>query len=354
MKTQLKLTIFSLILSVICFPVQARKQQVTIVGSSTVFPFSTKTAEKIGRTPGIKTPIVESTGSGGGMKLFCSGIGSHTPDITNASRRIKLKELQRCQRNKVDVIEAMIGYDGIVLAHSKIQESINLSFLQIYLATAAKVPSQRCTAEDCRMIKNPYKKWSDIDPKLPNIKIEILGPPPTSGTRDAFQELAMVKGANHFPYLEALKTKDKKLWKKLTQTVRRDGYWVNSGENDNLLVKKLYVNPNAFGVFGFSFLEQNSDYIQGVPVNGIMPIFRNIVSGKYGISRSLFIYIKNAHLDWVPDIKKYLQELTSENAMSEDGYLVDKGLVPLPYKKRVSTRNKIRQRTLLTTKDLYK
>ena len=252
------------------------------------------------------------------------------------------------------MIEVKIGYDGIVLANSKTEKPMNLTFRQIYLATAAEVPGENCTTENCVMVKNPYKKWRDIDSTLPNRKIEILGPPPTSGTRDAFQELAMVKGAKTFPYLKALKVKDKKTWKKLTQTIRKDGYWINSGENDNLLVKKLSVRPKAFGVFGFSFLEQNSDSLQGVIVENKKPLFHNIVSGQYGISRSLFVYVKNAHLDFIPNMNKYLQALVSEKAISEDGYLVDKGLVPQPYKKRVVARKAIKKRQLLTIQDLYK
>ncbi|MGC6472869.1 MAG: PstS family phosphate ABC transporter substrate-binding protein [Parvibaculales bacterium] len=306
------------------------RDQISIVGSSTVFPFATAVAEQFGRTSSFKTPIIESTGSGGGMKLFCAGIGLEHPDITNASRRIKSKEYKKCTDNGIDMTEIVIGYDGIVIANAKSQDTLKLTLEQVYLATAAQVPDKGCTKFNCAMVKNPYKNWSDIDPSLPNYKIEILGPPPTSGTRDAFQELAMSRGSKAYDYLNALKKKDKKAWKKLTRTVREDGAWIDAGENDNLMVNKLVANPNAFGVFGFSFLDQNSDKIHGATVNDVRPTFENIAGGKYKISRSLYFYVKHAHVGTVPGIKAFLKEFTSEDAFGEEGYLIDKGLIPLP------------------------
>ena len=319
---------------------QAR-DQIEIVGSSTVFPFATAVAEQFGRTSKFKTPVIESTGSGGGMKLFCAGIGLEHPDITNASRRIKSKEFTKCQANGIDLTEVVIGFDGIVLANAKGAPQLNLTRKQIYLATAKMVPdpNKPCQSNWCEPVKNPYMKWSDIDASLPNAKIEILGPPPTSGTRDAFQELAMSKGANKFPHMKKLKKADKKMWKKLTRTVREDGAWIDAGENDNLMVSKLSANPKAVGVFGYSFLDQNSDKIKGAVVEGIDPTFENIAEGKYGISRSLFFYIKHAHVGTVPGILEYVAEFTSEKAFGEDGYLLDKGLIPMPVKERQKYRN---------------
>ena len=317
------------------------RDQIEIVGSSTVFPFATSVAEQFGRSTSFKTPVVESTGSGGGLKLFCAGIGLEHPDITNASRRIKDKEFKKCQANGIDLTEIVVGFDGIVLANAKGAPQLKLTRKQIYLATAKVVPdpSRPCQSTWCEPIANPYKKWSDIDPSLPNAKIEILGPPPTSGTRDAFQELAMSKGANKFPHMKKLKKADKKLWKKLTRTVREDGAWIDAGENDNLMVSKLAANPKAVGVFGYSFLDQNADQIKDAIVEGVKPTVDNIAGGDYGISRSLYFYIKHAHVGTVPGILEYVKEFTSEKAFGEDGYLLDKGLIPLPTSDRKKYRN---------------
>ena len=316
------------------------RDQIEVVGSSTVFPFATSVAEQFGRTSKFKTPVVESTGSGGGLKLFCAGIGLEHPDVTNASRRIKEKEFKKCQANGIDLTEIVIGFDGIVLANAKNAPQLKLTRQQIYLATAKVVPdpNKKCQSNWCEPIANPYKKWSDIDASLPDAKIEILGPPPTSGTRDAFQELAMSKGANKFDHMKNLKKSDKALWKKLTRTVREDGAWIDAGENDNLMVSKLNANPKAVGVFGFSFLDQNSDKIKGAVVEGIEPTFDNIAGGDYGISRSLYFYIKHAHVGTVPGILEYVKEFTSEKAFGEDGYLLDKGLIPLPASERKKYR----------------
>ena len=334
-----KLAMTALIGAAMASGVQAR-DQIEIVGSSTVFPFATAVAEQFGRTSKFKTPVIESTGSGGGMKLFCAGIGLEHPDVTNASRRIKEKEFKKCQANGIDLTEIVIGFDGIVLANAKGAPQLELTRQQIYLATAKMVPDPNspCQSNWCEPVKNPYQKWSDIDASLPDTKIEILGPPPTSGTRDAFQELAMSKGANAFPHMKKLKKSDKKMWKKLTRTVREDGAWIDAGENDNLMVSKLAANPKAVGVFGYSFLDQNSDKIRGAIVEGIQPTFENIAGGKYRISRSLYFYIKHAHVGTVPGILEYVAEFTSEKAFGEDGYLLDKGLIPMPSSERQKYR----------------
>ena len=306
------------------------EEQIRIVGSSTVFPFSTAVAEEFGRTTKYKTPIVESTGSGGGMKLFCTGLGPAHPDITNASRRIKDKEYQNCTKAGIKIVEMKVGYDGIVLANSKKGNVLNLTTRDIYLALAEKVPANE---DGSKLQDNPYKTWKDVNPNLPNIKIEVLGPPPTSGTRDAFVELAMDKGAKSFSALKKLRGSSKagkSEFKKIARTMREDGAFIEAGENDNLIVQKLDSNPNAIGIFGYSFLDQNSDKLQGANVNGSSPDFEKILSGEYAISRSLYVYVKKNHIRIKPSIVDFIKEFTSSNAMGTYGYLSEKGLIPLP------------------------
>jgi len=310
------------------------RDEIRIVGSSTVFPFSTAVAEQFGKKTSFKTPVVESTGSGGGLKLFCAGSGLDTPDITNSSRRIKAGEVERCAKNGVnDIVEIKIGFDGIVMANAKSAEKMFLTKKQIFLALAKVVPV------DGKMIENPHKTWKDVDSALPAIEIEVLGPPPTSGTRDAFVELAMEGGAKTLPVLKALKKSDKKKFKAIAHAIREDGAFVEAGENDNLIVQKLEANPDALGIFGFSFLDQNSDKVQGSFVDGAEPTFDNIASGKYGVSRSLYFYVKKSHVGKVPGIKEFLAEFTSEGAAGAEGYLSDRGLIPLSERDRVKIRN---------------
>ncbi|MBL4870548.1 MAG: PstS family phosphate ABC transporter substrate-binding protein [Robiginitomaculum sp.] len=301
------------------------RSQIKIVGSSTVYPFATAVAENFGRTTKFKTPIVESTGSGGGLKLFCSGLAANHPDITNASRRIKASEVKRCAENGInDIIEVKIGYDGIVLANSRKSPRLELSLKDVFLALAKNVPDGHggTTA-------NPYKTWNDVNSALPKVNIEVMGPPPTSGTRDAFVELAMEGGCKTFDWVKALKKTDKPTYKTLCHTIREDGAFVEAGENDNLIVQKLNANPSAFGIFGFSFLDQNVDSVQGSVVNGKAPTFENISNGSYPVSRSLFFYVKKDNIGKVPGITEYLAEFMSDKASGADGYLAEKGLIPM-------------------------
>lgn len=302
---------------------QAR-DKISIVGSSTVFPFSTAVAEQFGKKTSFTTPVVESTGSGGGMKLFCSGVGEGTPDITNASRRIKDSEFKQCIENGVTPVEVKIGFDGIVLANAKSGSTFSLTRKQIFQALAKNVPV------DGKMVPNPYVKWSDIDASLPNLKIEVLGPPPTSGTRDAFVEIAMRGGAKEFDSLKALRKEDKKAFNAIAKDLREDGAFIEAGENDNLIVQKLEANPSALGIFGFSFLDQNADKLKGATVGGTAPEFELIAAGDYPISRSLFFYVKKEHVGVIPGIAEFVGEFTSEGAWGDEGYLADKGLIPLP------------------------
>ncbi len=306
---------------------QAR-DQIRIVGSSTVFPFSTTVAEQFGKSTRFKTPVVESTGSGGGLKLFCGGVGVQHPDVTNASRRIKKSEVARCARNGVKAItEVKIGYDGIVLANSNKAKPTEIGLKQLFLALAKSVPADETGAT---LKNNPYKMWSDIDPSLPGRKIEVLGPPPTSGTRDAFVELAMEGGCKTFPAIKAMKKTDKNRYKAICHGIREDGAFIQAGENDVLIIQKLVANPNAYGIFGFSFLDSNADRIQGTVVNGVAPEFETISSGQYPVSRSMYFYVKQAHVGVIPGIREYVGEFTAERAWGPEGYLVDKGLIPLP------------------------
>jgi len=316
--------------SVVAAGAAEARDQIRIVGSSTVYPFATSVAETFGKTTSFKTPVIESTGSGGGFKLFCAGIGEEHPDITNASRAVKKSEIERCAKNGVEKItEVKVGYDGIVVANSKKGKRAEMTRRQIFLALAKDVPNA-----EGKLVANPNQKWSDIDPSLPDLKIEVLGPPPTSGTRDAFVELALEGGCKTFPEIKALKKSDKKKYKAVCHSIREDGAYIDAGENDNLIIQKLNANPDAFGVFGFSFLDQNSDTVQGSLIDGKEPLFEAIADGSYPVSRPLFFYVKNAHIGSVPGILEYLAEFTNDKAWGDEGYLTDKGLIPMPTEER--------------------
>jgi len=305
---------------------EAQRDQIRIVGSSTVYPFATKVAEQFGRTTAFKTPVIESTGSGGGLKLFCAGVGVEHPDIANASRAIKASEIELCRKNGVtEIVEVKIGYDGIVLANSRRSPRLSVSLGQLWLALAKQVPQG-----EGKLVANPYKQWSDVDPSLPAVAIEVLGPPPTSGTRDAFVELAMEAGCDAIPWIKALKSSDGDRYQAVCHGIREDGAFIEAGENDNLIVQKLDSNPRAFGVFGFSFLDQNMDKLQGSAVAGVEPTFENIAEGGYPVSRPLFFYVKKAHSAVIPGVREYVQEFTSDRAWGAAGYLSDAGLIPLP------------------------
>jgi phosphate transport system substrate-binding protein len=305
------------------------RDQIRAVGSSTVYPFTTAVAEQFGKASG-KTPIVESTGTGGGLKLFCAGVGEATPDIANASRPIKKAEFEDCQKNGVtDIVEIKFGLDGIVLAQAKNGPELSLTQEELFLGLAKEIHDENLT-----FIPNPHKTWQSIDPSLPDIKIEVLGPPPTSGTRDAFLELIMEKGAKGFGALRDMKEADEKNgtknYEKVWKSVREDGAYIDAGENDNLIVQKIEANPNAIGVFGFSFLEENKAKIRSIMVGGIEASYEAIANGKYPGSRSLYIYVKKAHIGVIPGLKEFLAEYTSAKTVGEDGYLVKKGLISMP------------------------
>jgi phosphate transport system substrate-binding protein len=313
---------------------QAPRDYIYIVGSSTVYPFATVVAENFGQRSGFKTPKIESTGTGGGFKLFCAGVGVEHPDIADASRPIKPAELQTCAQNKVtDIVEVKIGYDGIVIANAKNAPHMQLTRRDLYLALAKRVPDPKGGAEPGA---NPYTTWKQVDPQLPDTAIEVLGPPPTSGTRDAFAELAMEGGCTTFPAIAELKGKDEAAYKALCQTLREDGKYIEAGENDNLIVQKLESNPKALGIFGYSFLEQNADKVQGSFVDGIEPNFKSIADGSYSVSRPLFFYVKKAHVGVIPGLKEYIAEFTRDSTWGPEGYLADRGLIPMPDAERAT------------------
>jgi phosphate transport system substrate-binding protein len=301
------------------------RDQIRVVGSSTVYPFTTAVAEQYGRSGG-KTPVVESTGTGGGLKLFCAGVGADHPDVANASRRIKKSEYDDCAKHGVsDIVELKIGFDGLSIAQAKSAPDLGLTKKQVFLALAKEIPDA-----SGKLVANPNKTWSDVDPSLPNKKIEVLGPPPTSGTRDSFVELVMEKGAEGIDSLKALKKSDAKAFEKVWKSIREDGGYVEAGENDNLIVQKLSANPDALGIFGYSFVEENLNTIKAVPIDGVTPTYETIASGEYKVARPLFIYVKAQHVDVVPGLKDFVAEYVSEKALGEDGYLVAKGLIALP------------------------
>ena len=326
---------------------QAR-DQISVVGSSTVYPFATVVAENFGRSTGMKTPKIESTGSGGGMKLFCAGLGVEHPDVTNASRRIKSKEFSKCTKAGIDIVEIKVGYDGIVIANSKAGNQFNLTKQAVFLALAKDVPEGN--KDGGKLIPNPNKTWKDVDSSLPNIKIEVLGPPPTSGTRDAFNELAIEGGCKTFPTLKAIKKQDKKKYKAICRAVREDGAYIEAGENDNLIVQKLVENKDALGVFGFSFLAENADKIQGSNIDNVPPTFENIANKSYPVSRPLYFYVKQAHVDVIPGIREYVAEFTSDEAWGPDGYLSERGMIPMPDEERAKFGSNGKNMTVMTSR----
>jgi phosphate transport system substrate-binding protein len=315
-------------------PASAR-DQIKVVGSSTVFPYSQAVAEEFAKKSGNKAPVVESTGTGGGMKIFCQGIGEDQADMTGASRAMKASEWESCQANGVtDVTEILLGYDGLSIANSKSGPDFDLTLTQVFLALAKEVPV------DGKLVENPYKKWSDIDASLPDLPILAYGPPPTSGTRDAFVELAMHVGCEELDYFKENKDQigDK------CSPMRQDGPFVEAGENDNLIVQRLEADANAVGIFGYSFLYENNDKLKGAKVGGIEPTFDTIADFSYPISRPIYVYIKNAHLDVIPGLKEFVAEFASDDALAPGGYLSERGLTPMVDAKRKEVQDEVSSR----------
>ena len=321
------------------------RDTINIVGSSTVYPFTTVVAERFGKASGMKTPKVESTGTGSGMKLFCAGMSLDTPDFTNASRRMKKSEQEKCAENGVkEVVEMPVGYDGLTIAQVKGAAPMNLTREQVYLALAKQIPKKN--GEES-LIDNPNKLWSDIDKSLPATKIEVMGPPPSSGTRDSFVELTLEYGCKSYAWLESLEKSDKDDFAKKCKSIREDGAYIEAGENDNLIVQKLTASKNLLGVFGYSFLEENLDKVQAVSVEGVKPTSESVSSGEYKLSRAMFVYMKKGHVGSVPGMHEFAKEFVSDASMGEDGYLVDKGLIPLPKEEAEKARANIAALTVM-------
>ncbi len=314
---------------------ERERKNIRIVGSSTVYPFVSYAAEQFGVTTSFATPIVEATGTGGGMKIFCEGVGKQHPDMTNASRAIKPTEVEMCRKNGVeDITEITLGYDGIVLANTRSSDPYALTIRDVFLSLAKLVPVEG------ELKPNPYETWQDINPELPDVDIEVYGPPPTSGTRDAFVEIVMEKGCKLFPEYEVA-WPDKKTRKKNCHLLREDGAFIDAGENDNIIVQKLTSNPTSLGIFGYSFLEQNSAVVQGATMDGVRPDFAHIADGSYPVARSLYVYVKNQHIGKVPGMVEFMEEMTSADALSVDGYLPRIGLIPLPQERQTKVREMV-------------
>ncbi|TXR51543.1 phosphate ABC transporter substrate-binding protein [Reinekea thalattae] len=311
------------------------RDQISIVGSSTVYPFATVVAERFGKSTSYATPTIESTGSGGGLKLFCEGVGENTPDITNSSSYIKKSQYEACAEKNIDIIEVKIGYDGIALANSKAGVKLDVSQKDLFLALAAEVPNA-----SGKLIPNPNKTWKDVNSSLPAVAIRVLGPPPTSGTRAAFVELVMEEGCEAFEGLSD----------EVCSSMREDGAFVEAGENDNLIVQKLVADTTAYGIFGYSFLDQNSDKLQGASFNGVDISFDNIADGSYPVSRPLHFFIKKQHIGVVPGIVEYAELFLSPAAQSADGYLAEKGLIPLGAAELKKYRNDLKKQNVLVIK----
>lgn len=330
-------------LAAISVPAMAR-DTINIVGSSTVYPFATVVAERFGNRGDFPTPKLESTGSGGGLKIFCQGIGTNHPDITNASRRIKASEIELCKSNGVEEItEFRIGSDGIVIASSKEAEHMDLTLQQLFLALGEKVPV------DGKWVKNPYKNWSDVDASLPNKPIKVMGPPPTSGTRDSFNELALAAGCDALPEAAELAEEEHAA---ICESIREDGAFIEAGENDNLIVQKLVGDKDMFGVFGYSFLEENADRLQAAKLDGVAPEADLIAEDKYPVARSLFFYVKKAHIGVVPGIAEYVGEFVSPAAMGPNGYLKDVGLIVPTRDALMGLQKKLKEMPNLTADEL--
>ena len=327
-------TVMALVVAA-CGQSGGQRNGIWAAGSSTVFPFATRVAENFGRNnPEGAPPRVESLGTGGGIQAFCQGVGPSTPDIANASRPMKQSEFDKCAENGVtDIVELKIGYDGIVVATARNGASFNFELKDLYEGLAKEAPGPNGT-----FVPNPARTWADINPALPNQRIQVYGPPPTSGTRDAFLELGMTPGAKLIPAVAAVEEQDGDRFEALAHTVREDGAWVDSGENDNAILQTLTRTPGSLGVFGFSFLEQNLDTVKAETIDGVAPSPETISNGTYPLARSLYIYVKKAHIGVTPGLQEFLIEFTSEAAVGRGGYLQDRGLVPLPEAELVQQR----------------
>lgn len=328
-----KLSVSALALAAVSATAATARDEIRLVGSSTVFPYSQAVAEQFANNTGAPSPIVESTGTGGGMQIFCGGIGEGHPDLTGASRAMKAGEYELCVQNGVtDITEALIGFDGLSMAYNNASEyKWDITLGEMYLALAAQVPV------DGAMVDNPYSRWSEIDARLPDFDIVVIGPPPTSGTRDAWVELAMWAGCQELDFIKDGGF-DKDWVEENCSRMRTDGPFVEAGENDNLIVQRLQADPTALGIFGYSFVYENLDTLAGVALNGVAPSFETTADGSYPVARPLYFYIKNAHRGVIPNMQEFIEEYMSEDALAPGGYLSERGMVPLVDSARAATQ----------------
>ena len=338
------LTLYGIIFSLLFSTTAQARDTLSLAGSSTVLPFARIIAEQLGKNPNFKTPVVESGGSSVGKKGVCDGVGTKFIDIGNASSRMKTKELAYCEKNGVKLTEIKVGYDGIVVANSKKGKVLNISKADLGKALTAKV------AINGKMVDNPYKKWSEINPSLPNVEIRVYGPPTTSGTRASYAEMVNEKGyckkdAEAKAALKAVGMKAKKC-----RAMRTDGAFIEAGEQDNLIVQKLNEDITAYGIFGFSYLDQNSDTLQGAVISKTAPTFENIASNNYSVSRALYFYVKHQHIGVVPGIKEYMAEWTKH--WGDEGALSDAGMIPMPKSERAKYKSAMTNLPVLTAADL--
>ncbi len=317
------------------------RDYVVITGSSTAYPFATVVAERVGKTTRFRTPQISAFGSGGGIRQFCAGIGPRHPDIALASRPMKPSEVSDCHHNRVrNIVELKFGYDGIIIAAANAGLTLTLTPKDIYLALARDIPEP---GGGEKLVANPYGTWSDVNPSLPDVPIKVYGPPPTSGTRDVLAELGMERGCRSFPYLSVMRTQQPERFKAACHAIREDGAYIDSGENDNLIIKKILADPRAVGIFGFNFYDQNLDKVQAAEVNGVAPSWETIFDHIYPLSRPLYLYVKREHLGWIPGLEAFLTELTREGTWGENGYLAERGLVPLTREEREMYAEKVRK-----------
>jgi len=332
----MKLTASTLAIAAVSATAAMARDEIRIVGSSTVFPYTQAVAEQFANNTGAPSPIVESTGTGGGMKIFCGGVGEDHPDITGASRAMKASEYALCLENGVtDISEALIGFDGLSIAVSRANDfDWSLSLGEIYLALGAQVPVNGEWAD------NPYKMWNEINPDLPAIEILAYGPPPTSGTRDAFVELAMWAGCEELDFVKEGGFNGDWVEENCSR-MRTDGPFVEAGENDNLIVQRLEADPNSFGIFGYSFLFENLDNLKGVKIEGVEPSMDTIADKSYPVSRPLYFYVKNAHRGVIPNLNEFIEEYMSDDALEAGGYLSERGLVVLADERRAALQDAV-------------
>ena len=338
------LTLSGVIFSLLFSTTAQARDSLSLAGSSTVLPFARIIAEQLGKNPNFKTPVVESGGSSVGKKGVCDGVGTKFIDIGNASSRMKTKELAYCEKNGVKLTEIKVGYDGIVVANSKKGKVLNISKADLGKALTAKV------AINGKMVDNPYKKWSEINPSLPNVEIRVYGPPTTSGTRASYAEMVNEKGycKKDDEAKAALKAAGMKA--KKCRAMRTDGAFIEAGEQDNLIVQKLNEDITAYGIFGFSYLDQNSDTLQGAVISKTAPTFENIASNNYSVSRALYYYVKHQHIGVVPGIKEYMAEWTKH--WGDEGALSDAGMIPMPKSERTKYKSAMTNLPVLTAADL--